>query len=56
LDLQLRELLGGVLDEIAEHALIIVSDQNNLPKIRDLCKGLKTVVDDGVTGDLEQGL
>lgn len=53
LDLQLRELLGRVLDEITEDGLVIVTDQNNFPESRNLRNSLEAMVDDGVAGDLE---
>lgn len=56
LDAELGELLGGVLDEVAEDSLIVVADQNDFAETGDLCEGLEAVVDDGVTGDFEKGL
>mgnify|MGYP007054560879 CR=1 FL=1 len=55
-DAELGELLGGVLDEVAEDGLIVVADQDDLAEAGDIGKGLEAVVDDGVTGDFEQGL
>lgn len=52
------ELLGGVLDEVAEDRLIVVANDVDLLDllVRDAGDGAEAVPDDGVTGDLEEGL
>lgn len=56
LNAELREFLGGVFDEVAEDALVVIPNQNHFSDIRDLRKGLEAMVDDGVPGDFEQRL
>lgn len=52
------ELLGGVLDEVAEDGLIVVANDVDLLDllVRDAGDGAEAVPDDGVAGDLEEGL
>jgi hypothetical protein len=45
--------LRGILDEVAEYGLVIVSNQQNLAHVGDLSHRLQAVVDDGVAGDFE---
>lgn len=52
------ELLGGVLDEIAEDGLVVVADNVDLLDllVGDASDGRQAVPDDRVTGDFEQRL
>lgn len=52
-DAELGVFLRGILNEIPEYALIIVSDQHHFAYIGDLSHRLQAVVDDGVAGDFE---
>lgn len=56
LHLELRELLGGVLDEVAEDGFIVVTDEDDLSNIGDLGEGFQAVVDNRMTGDFKEGL
>ena len=52
------ELLGGILDEIAEDGFVVVSDDDNLLNllVGYASDGGEAVPDDGVAGDLEKRL
>lgn len=58
LDGDARELLGGVLDEVAEDRLVVVSNDADLLDlfVGNASDGGEAVPDDGVAGDLEEGL
>lgn len=47
---------GGILEEVTEDRLVIVADEVDLVNGGDLGDGGQAVVDDGVTGDIEEGL
>jgi hypothetical protein len=55
-DLNFRELLARVLDEVAENTFLVISNYANLLDIWDLRNGGKAVPDNRVTSDFEQGL
>ena len=57
-DGDLGELLGGVLDEVAEDGLVVVADDVDLLDllVGDAGDGREAVPDDGVAGDFEEGL
>lgn len=48
------ELLGGVLDEVAEDGLVVVADDADVVDGADGSDGGEAVPDDGVTGDFEE--
>jgi hypothetical protein len=50
------ELLGGVLDEVAEDGLVVVADDVDVVDGADGGDGREAVPDDGVAGDFEEGL
>lgn len=58
LDSDGRELLGGVLDEVAEDRFVVVADDVNLLDllVGDASDGGEAVPDDGMASDLEQRL
>lgn len=56
LDSELWELGGGVLDEVAENVLLIVSNHADLLNIWNLCDGGKAVPDDWVSSNIEEWL
>lgn len=47
---------GGILEEVAEDGLVVVADEVYLVDRGDLGDGGQAVVDNGVTGDIEEGL
>lgn len=51
------ELLGRVLDEVAEHRLVIVADDADFLDllVGNACDGRQAVPDDGVAGHFEEG-
>ena len=55
-DLDLGELLGRVLDEVAEDRLVVVSNNAYFLNVGDLCDGGETVPDDGVACNFEERL
>lgn len=50
------ELLGRVLDEVAEDGLVVVADDVDVLDLLDAGNGREAVPDDGVAGDFEEGL
>lgn len=56
LHLELRELLGGVLNEVAEDSFIVVADEDDLTNIGDLGESFQAMVDYRMTGDFKEGL
>jgi len=56
LDGQVGELVAGILDEVSEDRLVVVTDHDNLLDGRDLGDRREAVPDDGVTCDIEEGL
>lgn len=50
------ELLGRVLDEVAEDGLVVVADDVDVLDLLDAGNGRQAVPDDGVAGDFEEGL
>lgn len=56
LDLELREFLGGVLDEVAEDIFFVVPDQDDFLDVVDFGHGFQAVPDDGMAGDVEERL
>jgi hypothetical protein len=56
LDLDVRELFGGIFDEVAEDTLVVVTYENNLLDVWDFGDGLQTVPNDRVAGNIEQRL
>lgn len=50
------ELLGRVLDEVAEDRLVVVADDVDFLDVLDAGDGRQAVPDDGVAGDFEKGL
>ena len=55
-DLDLREFLGGILDEVAEDGFIVISDHADFLNVRDLRDGGEAVPDDGMASNFEEGL
>ena len=55
-NLDLGEFIGGVLDEVPEDRLFVVSDYADLLDVGDLCDGGETVPDDGMASDVKEGL
>lgn len=56
LDGEVGEVGGGILDEVAEDGLVVVADEVDLVYGGDFGDGGQAVVDDGVAGDVEEGL
>lgn len=56
LDGEVGEIGGGILDEVAENGLVVVADEVDLVYGGDFGDGGQAVVDDGVAGDVEEGL
>ena len=56
LDCDLWELGGGILDEIAEDMLFVVSDHADFLNVGDFRNRGETVPDDRMTGDFEKWL
>lgn len=56
LDGEVWEVGGGIFDEIAEDGLVIIADEVDLVYGGDFGDGGQAVVDDGVAGDIEEGL
>lgn len=55
-DGQLRELVAGVFDEIAEDGLVVVADHAHFLDVGHFGNGGQAVPDDRVACDVEQGL
>lgn len=47
---------AAVLDEVAEDALVVVADNEDLADLWDSCDGGEAVLNDGVSRDLEERL
>lgn len=56
LDADVRVGAGAVLDEVAENALVVVANDEDLANLLDTCNGSEAVLDDWVTGDFEERL
>lgn len=56
LDLDLRELPRGVLDEVTKDIFFIVSDEDHFLDIWNFGHGFQAVPDDGVAGNIKQRL
>lgn len=56
LDGEVREFGGGLLDEVFEHALVVVADHADLLDRGYFGNGGQTMPDDGVACDIEEGL
>lgn len=58
LDGEVGELIGGVLDKVAEDGLLVVADDEDLGDLLagNTLDGRQAVPDDGVAGDFEEGL
>lgn len=46
----------GILDEIAEDSLVVVTDEEDFGDLGDSGDSIETVLDDGLAGDFEEGL
>jgi hypothetical protein len=53
---QLRQVPCGILDEVLEDRLVIISDQNDLFQTLDFGYRLQAVPEYGMTSDIEEGL
>ena len=56
LNAQVWEFFAGILDEVAEDAFVVVSNENDLAKTRDFGDSFERVGDDRVPGDFKQWL
>ena len=56
LDLDLGKFAGGVFDEVTEHALVVVPNDDDFSDIRDFGDGSQAVPDDGMASDIEEWL
>lgn len=56
LELDVGEIVGGFLDEVAENRLVVVADDEDLLDLGDLCDGAEAVLYNGVSGDVEKRL
>lgn len=48
--------MGGILEEVTEDGLVIVANEVDFVYRGDFGDGGQAVVDDGVAGDIEEGL
>jgi hypothetical protein len=55
-NLNLRELLRGIFDEITEDRFIVVSDHADFLDVRYLRDGGESVPDDGMASNFKEGL
>jgi len=56
LDREVGEFGRGILNKIAEHGFLVVADQIDFVDRGDLADGGEAVPDDGVAGNVEEGL
>lgn len=56
LDGKVGELGRRILDKVTEDGLVVVANQVDLVDRRDGADGSQAVPDDGVAGDIEEGL
>lgn len=56
LELDVGEVVGGFLDEVAENRLVVVADNEDLLDLGDLCDSAEAVLYDGVSGNVEKRL
>lgn len=56
LDFELWEFLAGIFDEVFEHALIIIANEDDFFDAIDLGNGLEIVPNDGMARNIKQGL
>lgn len=56
LQLDVGEVVGGFLDEVAEYRLIVVANNENLLNLRELRDRAEAMVYDGVAGNVEKRL
>lgn len=56
LDGELREAVGDGVDEGLEDGFLVVADDEDLLDLGNVRNGTEAVLDDGVSGDGEEGL
>ena len=56
LDREVGKLAGSILDEVAENGFFVVADEVDLANRGNLLDGRQAVPDDGMAGNIEEGL